>query len=67
MSGSGGDKYQQQQQRELQQERDIYFIDTADFIIIIKSTIMMDKDIAEKSIGERNLFFVKYLKSMCFF
>ena len=45
MSGSGGDKYQQQQQQELQQERDIYFIDAADFILIFKSTIMMDKDI----------------------
>ena len=46
MSGNDGDKYQQQQQQELQQERDIYFIDTADFILIIKSTIMMDKDMA---------------------
>jgi hypothetical protein len=49
MSESGGDKYQQQQQQELRQEKDIYFMDTADFILIIKSTIMMDKDIVEKS------------------
>ena len=44
MSGSDGDKYQQQQQQALQQVEDIYFIEAADFIRIIKSTIMMDKD-----------------------
>ena len=41
-----GDKYQQQQQQELLEERDIYFMNAADFILVFKSTIMMDKDIA---------------------
>jgi hypothetical protein len=46
MSGGDGDKYQQQQQQqELREVRDIYFIDAANFILFVKSTIMMDKDI----------------------
>jgi hypothetical protein len=46
MSGGDGDWYQQQQQQqELQEARDMYFMDAADFILFIKSTIMMDKDI----------------------
>jgi len=53
MSGGDGDKYQQQQQQELQQVEDIYFMEAADIIRIIKSTIMMDKDIVQMSIGKK--------------
>ena len=46
MLGSGGsEKHQQQQQQELQCVRDIYFMVAVDFMLLVKSTIVMDKDI----------------------